>query len=589
MIDRETIRKTFIDDAVRTVMLIDNEFPTYADLHSTDEAGRWETERANALYQAFKKRKLLCDIENNVSNIHDADFDRIRKSDLIILDFNLQGENDSDDSIKLLQGLAKSDHFNLIVLYTKQELPEVWTRVAAQLRGGWRPSEELLEEHQGLYDLFVDYIGKNGTLKIDQEIVASYILRGAEALKGEAFKEDRDRLTSARIDRKLQTHVLEAFVHKHVREELKIASGTPSNPVAGNFVSSQAKWVRCGTVFIAFMHKSRAEEQDAEKMLDLLEEALTDWKPNVLNVLLSQIQNLLEMKAIAYDKQIFESEELQAGWIYHTLTESMSRHDEIDGLRQVIETLYERVLETISHNLMYKYEATRTGLEIFQRYLSIEKPDVDFEKRMQQSIALSGGRANLDPYNIAHALNRYLSTGAFHGDHITTGTIFYEESTGDEEWWVCTSPACDMVPRTIKDKHSWSYSLDPIKPMMAIRLISTNDKQLAKATQGRLVFLRHKGNPKCFFAVDPDSGQPRPAMFLLSGEPPRDGKFQASMSSYAKDKRSPILTERTYIVVGQLRPNYASRLLQQVGNHHSRIGVDFVDYGHRKAEDPSKK
>lgn len=59
---------------------------------------------------------MICDVDNGSVNF---DVDRIRKSDLIIVDYHLDN-NAPDKTLKLLQDLKDSDHLNMIVIYTRE-------------------------------------------------------------------------------------------------------------------------------------------------------------------------------------------------------------------------------------------------------------------------------------------------------------------------------------------------------------------------------------------------------------------------------------------------------------------------------------
>ena len=607
MIDSETIRKTFCEEAIRTVMLIDDEFPTYAELRevkqaetelagdpSADQAlatmnsldvpvtasSDRDFERAKALYDAFKERKLLCDIENDPTRLKGEHIERIRKSDLIILDFNLQGSSpNSTDSIALLNALADSTHFNLVIVYTRQQLDLVWLKVAASLRGGWMAAKQKLEADENV-DTYRDrFHDMHPGYMVPQELMIDYILRGNKAFKenyGEALRSD---VKSAQIHPKVQTTFMEALIASEV-EKLDIDTTAKQRTVSGEFLNGEIRWIHCGTVFITFIHKEADKLDDAENMYDHLVDALVAWKPNVLQVFLSQIQNILELKALAYDKRVFESEELQAGWIYHALTELLEKKEsKSEGVRRVVERLYARVLDTISSNLVHEHNACEEGIKLFMKYLEGQKPGEDFESRVDQAIKLSRSTKALNSHNVLHALNSYLSTEPFREDHVTNGTIFFEKRPdGKEDWWVCASPACDMIPRPLKDSFNLYHSLAPHIPMTALRLEPGKPESMTTATQGRSVFVNYGDKQKYFHAFNTLTYQPRSAYFMLTGAAPtQDHEFDAYALTISSDKTISF-TPKRFTAVAQLRPDYASRLLQQVGHHSSRIGVDFVDF-----------
>ena len=275
--------------------------------------------------------------------------------------------------------------------------------------------------------------------------------------------------------------------------------------------------------------------------------------------------------------------------IYNALTDLLEKDDPAEGVRQVVEKLYARVLDTIGGNLMYEHKACEEGVQLFKSYLEGEPSKKDFAERMQQAIELSRNTKPLDKLNVLHALNSYLSTEPFRGDFITNGTLFFEErNEGEGDWWVCTSPACDMVPRPLHDEFSYNHSLFPLIPMTALRLQSTGKASLDTATQGRTIFVKHGDIQRCFHAFNPDTHQPRSAMFMLSTTPVQDHKFEAYALAI-NDAKEATTTKKTFVIGGQLRSDYASRLLQQVGHHSSRIGVDFVDSIPRRDDKALKK
>jgi len=90
----------------------------------------------------------------------------------------------------------------------------------------------------------------------------------------------------------------------------------------------------------------------------------------------------------------------------------------------------------------------------------------------------------------------------------------------------------------------------------------------------------------CLKAFDELTRQPRPHMFLLccAGKTTRNEieglmTFDAHHILKESIQGDPVLERNSFLAVAQLRPAYANRLLQQTGNHTSRIGVDFVNFG----------
>src|SRR5680860_1665307 len=126
----DVVVKTFLTDAVRTAILIDDKFPRFdqlCDIANYQELIKQynEYDRAQTLYKMFYCRDIVCDIEN-APNVDDVE--RLRKSDLIILDYHLTpgDPQDSSKSLAILKKLSNSPHFNVVTVYTRADLDETW-------------------------------------------------------------------------------------------------------------------------------------------------------------------------------------------------------------------------------------------------------------------------------------------------------------------------------------------------------------------------------------------------------------------------------------------------------------------------------
>ncbi len=186
----QAVTDTYRSRALRTVLIIDDQFPTYADLLSETESERFtEGERALRLYRLFRSLGMPCDVENSLKEpsegtFEHVDIDHIRKSDLIILDWQLTpGSTDSSKSLYIIRKLADTKHFNTIVLYTREpKLDRVWLDIACSLRGGWADAEELLRENTDAAELWETLVDDADLPAPSDEVIAAYILRGVRGL-----------------------------------------------------------------------------------------------------------------------------------------------------------------------------------------------------------------------------------------------------------------------------------------------------------------------------------------------------------------------------------------------------------------------
>ena len=142
------VTQTFCDNAIRSVMMIDDEFLSYPALlerlknnNTTSDKIIENSSRASELEKFFQSKNILCDIDNSAEH---AQWDKIRKSDLIIIDYHL--ENDSPKkTLEILNDLQTSQHMNLAVVYTNEPLETVWKQIASSLVKKYKTSDVLLE------------------------------------------------------------------------------------------------------------------------------------------------------------------------------------------------------------------------------------------------------------------------------------------------------------------------------------------------------------------------------------------------------------------------------------------------------------
>jgi hypothetical protein len=178
-------------------------------------------------------------------------------------------------------------------------------------------------------------------------------------------------------------------------------------------------------------------------------------------------------------------------------------------------------------------------------------------------------------------LNAFLSTEAFAKSRITTGSVF---RNGDDFWMVAT-PACDLTSRTPGAAQAWMKSIHPVRAMIALRLRLTDVADALKtATQGRHAFIVHEDQTLCFSILDNNTSTPDPEMFFAIDA----GKATSAAGKLpvfnavrvTRVEGAPQLSATAeYTIVGQLRPHYASRVLQLTGAHLSRIAMDFFNVG----------
>lgn len=119
---------------------------------------------------------MICDVDNGSVNF---DVDRIRKSDLIIVDYHLDN-NAPDKTLKLLQDLKDSDHLNMVVIYTRENLETVWMQISSTLKGALDINSLIIdydnEDVQSYWeDVVLPNLNDNGNKALTRDETIAYI------------------------------------------------------------------------------------------------------------------------------------------------------------------------------------------------------------------------------------------------------------------------------------------------------------------------------------------------------------------------------------------------------------------------------
>lgn len=75
--------------------------------------------------------------------------------------------------------------------------------------------------------------------------------------------------------------------------------------------------------------------------------ALVDWRPNFLQLLVSEIQNRLELESVATDPKVFSEASRQVG-LSHYLLEELAGNEDPES---AVESVIDRIVETLRHRI----------------------------------------------------------------------------------------------------------------------------------------------------------------------------------------------------------------------------------------------
>jgi len=582
------IKKTFCENAIRTVLLIDDQYSPYAKLvsdvknaHNLEELKSLLdfSERAAGIQQFFEEKKLICDISDGFTNF---DPEKARKSDLIILDYYLEG-NEPRKTVEILNELLISNHMNLVILYTNKELDESWLQVICSLRGcGSVLLDDLLNEDE--LDFWLDKtdegIPEAFLNTITNEDMANFLLNRKPSK--ETIKRIVDELNGQ--DRKYSRAIYLAICHHKVVQgklDLLEKQDKYEGEVYGNITKS--KWLKIGNLFLSFSHKD--SDYDGEKLYNRLEESLIDWKPNFYRLILSEIENQLENEGVSVSSFTKENYLEQAGWFWQILSDTTSLNtsnlitqnnqlikDKLlvnQGLLEFIDSLLECFSVDFPQQSIIEPKKDEQEVAAYQQYK--KNVELDNNKTIKEQILYSIKTAsevlNASPSEVVIALNKSLSLKEFTTSYITTGSILRSEDK--DLWYMCVSPACDCVPA--QNNTNLTKRLSPkFKPLKFIELKKVKQSSaLSKATDGKFLFL-----PNGIFLQI--VGEPELEYVIASNVSSADKVYNVYFLNSVDDNVTATPTE--LIIYAQLKEDYSARF-QAIASHHvGRIGVDFIKY-----------
>jgi hypothetical protein len=157
---------------------------------------------------------------------------------------------------------------------------------------------------------------------------------------------------------------------------------------------------------------------------------------------------------------------------------------------------------------------------------------------------------------------------------LTTGHILKIENT----FWVCVSPACDMVPSQLSDQRVADFG-DRL-PFLALKLHSIKTTKSPKDIQSnRYIYARIGGELAAFCVNDPggETSSPDWHMLYAGNRGEFTEAFHVKIYRPARGVKGHLVYKHEDAeVVAQLRYEYALNLIQRLSGTFTRVGLDFV-------------
>lgn len=589
------VKEAYIDP-IRSVLIVDDDYPTFEEVLSapnSDKKWHGNPQPIRRVISQFRAehQPMMVDIHDGTNVEFGAEakaVSHLHQSDLLVLDYELDRtkKGDGTKAINIVRSILANNHFNLIILHTREELGQVFNEVLLSLLSkaktiaseieiakvnSWiadteNANPDILDQLIASLDIsHYLYFRRHNSLspRPGDQTAPSYA--GFDSLctqSGWTTEEQRSAVAKWVLS-KIETAV-RSKMNQNQLSELTWSTGEPS-------------WIRSDSGFLAFTNKADNGDEDdnSTNLIEKLLAALCEWKPQPSRLFLAQLRSQIESKGVVAESQVLGTKHVHANW-YKRLLESK------DAQRDFI------LSETLSRHTEQLLAAIMPGVtEFASRLVSSEE-----EGANSVTVCAEHFGVNLDAEEEAdrarHEHNAYVCSKPVEGYHLTPGHIL----RSNESYWICLTPACDLVPN---QKTSGRFEdIGENMPFTAVRLqrvvppeanASSKQRKAFEKTYsramnaGRFIVLNVNKALETFSLNRPDDESSAPHWFTLfaanQGKFDQDAKEITFFKAEQAEDGNLTLKPFTAEIVGQLRYEYALNLSHKLGVTMTRIGLDF--------------
>jgi hypothetical protein len=599
-----------------------------------------DLERAKAVIDACRAegRNWLCDIHDGKMIESDEKEHEIAKhlhqSDLLILDYNLTGDHtDGTRALSLIDDLLLNDHFNLVVVYTNSNIDNVVNEIARNITKVSTYLDNLDEKVSGYnlllsaWALDVDGFSEELDELFDDSVLLNIIQDFPKSLSKllhfDFYDDLKELLDSKPKDLECDIDTLFTIVVKNKYDKIKPKlSGTLE--INNSFCfDSDVNWVKNDKLFITVVSK---KDNDPSALPELLQKSLVKWNPKPQRLLMSKLRCELDNRGVFLENSALANNYTHAGW----LNEFLSSQDE--DLKWVTKKTVNKLWDSLSADMM-------PALEVFSGKIKSANSDTDIAELIKNYHDLDINDKNTKLAMLKH-LNAYACSTSVRGNKIATGQVLNIKKKEDiviskktiekvsideeiiereiiegkvikrevikgkviekvvkedqiiEEFYICLTPACDLVPTQMND---WKKTLGSLMPIKLIKLHgsekrfqsgggkTSEQRFLSDLNSNEHILLDIKGEVKGFTILKAAGSNPQweQAFIFDKGTVTWEDSdaFTTVHRIYFDDEKGTLSENITKCqVVAQLRYEYAINLLQKFGASQSRVGLDFIEY-----------
>ncbi|MCZ7450224.1 response regulator receiver domain [Agrobacterium rhizogenes] len=580
----DLITEAFIKP-IRSVLIVDDDYPTLHEILLDDRVRDTKHGHKNWKQNRDKVRKVieefrasaspcLLDIHDGTSPTEDTEEEqihRLHQTDLLILDYQLDKNKAGDGSkaVAYARAALANKHFTLILVHTQEDLDRVFQEFLIGLsvpRHGL-PAETSPQELQDFIDEHEDellsavkdsqYIWTTKADNRDDSVLTKAVHSGTAP-----WGDLKALLEKSKLHRRAwfgaAKYALQIFEDRNAARFAKIDLGV------SYWGQDDAMFIRGSRGFIAFKSKN-----DGEELLPAVQKALSAWNPRPPRLMLTKLRAEMNERGIEVQDAALGEPDVGAMWYRRVLEADQHDLDAIVNrtVRNHAEQLMDRLLPNVSAfaKEIRLVDKGRDPTEVVKSHFKVDLKDMTV----------------LTKARMGH--NAFVGSKPARSPHLELGHIL---KIG-QEYWLCLTPACDMVPRVHRGR-PWDR-MDGIKRFTALQLLKKKDKDaILDASRGGHIFaniLNDDGTTErlAFSAARNVGSSPAWMMMYVRNDgylPGEDAPHcEVSYVSPPKTKRTKNLQMKhaTATVCGMLRYEYALEIQSRFITSQSRIGLDFVD------------
>ena len=577
-VSKEENFRSLLDEAflrpIRSVLIVDDEFPTLEKLLNQEgDAKHDNIQRLKELITECRSenRRWLVDVHDGSygSLAAESSFEHMHQSDLLILDYHLDGGETNEKALSILRTLARNDHFNLVVVYTHgyggdAGLSKVGLEIASSLTVNRfndaavpEAATEMLDSWEDdddtIYQTLLACVDRNALLEI---LNSGNSPKWKELKLLPSLSKLRQIIEARQGEKKCNlAELAERIILDRIRKDSDVFSNSDFGKIKYSSVNNI--WIRTNKLFITVVGKSIKPAEIPSRLLDSLE----NWDPSPHRILMTKIRAELENVGAHLEQSVLDQKYIQAGWLHRML--------QSDALERPW-----RIRETTARHWEEMASASQNKIQHFAKRLFSTIPAIENSAGYVLKHTDVNVESEIDSIKTYH--NCYVCSKEVEGHHLMPGHILEIPGKSQNEYWLCLSPACDLVP--VQGSKWGAESTSGLMPFKSVMLHEVGvQKALGNANSNQYLFIRVNNQMKAFSFLRSENANPEwEQMFAHDNGSIKENDLNIDVTRVIFEATGVSTKLQKCGLVAQLRYEYALNLLQKLGASLSRVGLDFV-------------